>query len=80
MGYREIFSRYSENYTSPVPIGQHDKICFYRKLIEDVLSVNMTDSSAMGAIVTKCLVKDEQGNIGGLRRAESLLLLVENGS
>ena len=45
VGYKEIFSRYSERYTSVVPSGTTDRMSFYRKLITDVLSVNMTDTT-----------------------------------
>lgn len=82
VGFRELFSRYSENYTSPIPTSQQEKIAYYRKLITDVLTVNMTDKTELNAIVAKCLTRDEQGNIGGLRRAESLLIItqIKNGS
>lgn len=81
VGFRELFSRYSENYTSPIPTGQADKMAYYRKLITDVLTVNMSNKTYLNTIVTKCLTKDEQGNIGGLRRAESLLIISQiNGS
>jgi len=74
VGYKELFSRYSERYTSVVPSGSGEKLSFYRKLITDVLSVNMTDKSDLGVIVKRCLATDS-GHIGGLRRAESLLIL-----
>jgi hypothetical protein len=77
VGYRELFSRYSENYTSAVPYGTQDRLKFYEKLVRDVLSVNMQDKSNMGMIVNKCIVVDELGNIGGLRRAESMLMILE---
>jgi hypothetical protein len=75
VGYREMFSRLSEKYTSIVPVGKENREIFYRKLISDVLSANMDDNSALNGIVKRCLVTDESGNIGGLRRAESLLIL-----
>ncbi len=76
-GYAEIFSRYSESFTTTVPAGKDDRLQFYKKLISDVLSVNMTDRSKMQEIVKRCLVHDRTGRIGGLRRAESLLILSE---
>lgn len=75
VGFAEIFSRYSERYGNIVPAERNDKISFYRKLITDVLSVNMDDKDLMNKIVLRCLTADEQGHIGGLRRAESLLIL-----
>lgn len=74
-GFAEIFSRYSERYGGIVPIEKNEKINFYRKLITDVLSVNMDDKDLMNKIVMRCLTADKQGHIGGLRRAESLLIL-----
>ncbi len=74
-GFKEIFSRFSENYTTTVPIGKDDRMEFYHKLIKDVLSVNMTNTSKMNEILRRCLVKDAQGMVSGLRRAESLLIL-----
>ncbi len=73
VGYAELFSRFSEKYSSIVPIDRHEKLAFYKKLIGDVLSINMEDSSQIPVIIKKCLIGDE--NIGGLRRAESLIIL-----
>lgn len=75
VGFAELFSRYSERFTAIAPHGRKEKIEFYRKLITDVLTVNMTDKSRLNEIVKRCLTNDENGSIGGLRRAESLLIL-----
>lgn len=75
VGFAEIFSRFSERYTSVVPIDNKDKQAFYRQLIQDVLSANSTDQSVIRTVTLKCLRKEENNNIGGLRRAESLLIL-----
>lgn len=75
VGYAELFSRYSERYTTVVPSDRNEKIGFYKKLITDVLSVNMTDKAKLNAIVRRCITDDGSGHIGGLRRAESLLIL-----
>jgi hypothetical protein len=75
VGFAEMFSRHAERYSTAVPFERAEKIAFYRKLITDVLSVNMTDKANLKAIVTRCLTADETGHIGGLRRAESLLIL-----
>jgi hypothetical protein len=75
VGYRELFSRYSEKYTTVVPIDRQDKLSFYKKLITEVLSVNMPDKNNLAFIVKRCLTLDDTGHIGGLRRAESLLIL-----
>ena len=75
VGYRELFSRYSERYTTIVPTQRSERLSFYRKLITDVLTVNMADKAKLQEIVKRCLTEDTEGNIGGLRRAESLLIL-----
>lgn len=74
VGYREIFSRFSEKYSSIVPLERESRHRFYKKLITDVLSVNMTALDKLNDIVNRCLITRD-GNIGGLRRAESLLIL-----
>jgi len=74
VGFREIFSRFSEKYANVVPVGKAERIDFYKKLITDVLLVNAPDKKAVPTIVKKCLIQQD-GNIGGLRRAESLLIL-----
>jgi len=78
VGYRELFSRFSSNYSFSVPIGKTEKIAFYKSLLTDVLKANMQDKSDLTTIVNKCIVTDNDGNIGGLRRAESILILHSN--
>lgn len=75
VGYRELFSRFSMKYDSIVPTAIQDKTAFYNKLITDVLSVNMANTANIPLIVKKCLIVDDFDNMGGLRRAESLLIL-----
>lgn len=75
VGYRELFSRYSEKYTTIVPEGRQERLAFYKKLITDVLTVNTKNKTSINEIVRKCLTTDTNGDISGLRRAESLLLL-----
>jgi hypothetical protein len=73
-GYKEMFSRFSERYTTEVPIDKNEKLKFYRKLITDVLSANMDNKENLEAIVKRCLTTSDD-HISGLRRAESLLIL-----
>lgn len=72
--FAELFSRFSENFSSIVPPEKGDKYAFYEKLIRDVLEANITDKSMLNELVKKSLV-NINGAISGLRRAESLLLL-----
>jgi hypothetical protein len=74
-GYKELFSRFNSKYGSIVPTGKEDKMAFYRKLIGDVLSVNVSDPQLIGKIIRQCLATDSNGDETGLRRAESLLIL-----
>jgi transcriptional regulator with XRE-family HTH domain len=74
VGYREIFSRFSEKFSSIVPTDRQSKEQFYKKLITDVLTANSVNDQVIPQIVRKCMVQQD-GNIGGLRRAESLLIL-----
>lgn len=75
VGFRELFSRFSERYTTVVPTDLQDKQQFYKRLITDVLKVNASGEVNLNEIIHKCLTKDEDNKIGGLRRAESLLIL-----
>jgi plasmid maintenance system antidote protein VapI len=72
--FAELFSRFSENFSSIVPAEKSEKYAFYDKLIRDVLSANINDKSMLNELVKKSLV-NINGAISGLRRAESLLLL-----
>jgi len=74
-GFRAFLSRWSSKFSRITPVGEKEKILFYRKLITDVLSVNLSDANKISDLVTRCITKDENGNIGGLRRAESLMIL-----
>jgi hypothetical protein len=72
--YAELFSRFSENFSSIVPVEKSEKYAFYDKLIRDVLSANISDKSMLNELAKKSMV-NINGAISGLRRAESLLLL-----
>jgi hypothetical protein len=78
VGYKAIFSRYSKRYTSIVPNEKQEKQNFYKKLITDVLSVNMEDKTDLNVLVKKCLITDMADAYGDLRRAESLLRVYTN--
>jgi hypothetical protein len=75
VGYDEIFSRFKENYTHVVPSCEQDKTAFFKALIRSVLELNMENKENIDAMLAKCFKKDDTGNIGGLRRAESLMIL-----
>ena len=77
-GFKEIFSRFSERYTTTVPAYKPERLLFYRKLITDVLAANGVEGALIDKIAARCLVQTADGQISGLRRAESLLLLFNN--
>jgi hypothetical protein len=74
VGFREIFSRFSEKFSFAVPSERQSRLDFYKKLITDVLLANTENRELIPQIVRKCIIQQD-GNIGGLRRAESLLIL-----
>lgn len=76
VGFRELFSRYSERYTTMVPTDRSEKLNFYKNLITQVLTANMANKAKLNEVVRRCLTADDLGNIGGLRRAESLLHII----
>jgi len=73
--YKAIFSRFSSNFGHIVPYAKEDRYAFYKALVQSVVAANMDDHKDLGKLVNKCITEDEFGNIGGLRRAESLLIL-----
>ena len=75
--YAELFSRFSEKFSSIVPKERNEKTDFYKRLITDVISANMEDKSRLNELVRRCLVA-ENGTVTGLRRAEALLILYNN--
>lgn len=77
VGYRELLSRYSNKFMKIIPTDRNERLAFYRKMISDVLAVNISDKKHLPGLVTKCMAADSSGEIGGLRRAETLLILNE---
>lgn len=75
VGFREIFSRYSEKFTTITPAEKNERQSFYIKMIMDVLVINGCDQDEAKAIAKRCLNNDNSGHVSGLRRAESLLIL-----
>lgn len=75
VGFRELFSRFSNKYTTVVPTHPLERTAFYKKMLGDVLDVNMVDKAKMNEVIRRCIVNDTDERIGGLRRAESILAL-----
>ncbi|MBN9293775.1 MAG: ATP-binding protein [Flavobacteriia bacterium] len=68
VGYREIFSRFSDEFISVTPTGKHERDQFYMQLLEDVAGVNVSDKTAVRQFVTKAMKKE-----GTLRYLETLI-------
>lgn len=75
VGFEEIFSRFSDSYAHVVPSNKDEQVEFYRRLLTDVLSVNMMDKTNLNKLVAQCLTVSTGNNITGLRRAEKILIL-----
>ncbi|HTK20411.1 MAG TPA: ATP-binding protein [Mucilaginibacter sp.] len=75
VGFRELFSRFSSTYSYCVPTGRQEKIAFYQNITRVVIEANIADKSNLDEMVRQCITKDADGNISGLRRAESLLIM-----
>jgi hypothetical protein len=59
IGYKALFSRFSEDFIHYVPIGQSDRQAFLRQLIGDVASANMGDNSQINKIIKRCIGKEK---------------------
>lgn len=68
VGYREIFSRFSDEFISVSPTGKHERDQFYMQLLGDVASVNVADKTVVRQLVTKAMKKE-----GTLRYLETLI-------
>ena len=78
VGYRELLSRYSDKYMKIIPTDRNQRLAFYKKMITDVISINIKNKSKLQELVRMCLTTDADGDIGGLRRAETILILHDN--
>ena len=76
VGFRELFSRLGSNFMKIVPTTPHEQKAFYNRLIADVLKVNLTEEEQadLNALVTLINVPNFQGELSGLRRAETILI------
>lgn len=68
VGYREIFSRFSDEFISVTPTGKQERDQFYMQLLGDVAGVNVADKTAVRQLVMKAMKKE-----GTLRYLETLI-------
>lgn len=74
VGYREIFSRFSDEYISIVPTGIADRTDFYRQLIGDVANANLKNKSKLNGMINQCIKKEAT-----LRYLDTLLKIEAHG-
>ena len=77
--FAELFSRLSEKFSTVVPKERKECVDFYKRLITDVISANMTEKNNLSELVNRCLI-EQDGIVTGLRRAEGLLILYSQGN
>ncbi len=70
VGFKALFSRFSEEFISYVPLGSSDKTAFYRQLIGDVANVNLANKTHINKMIQQCLRKGKT-----LRHLETLIQL-----
>lgn len=75
VGFREIFSRFSDKYTTITPRDKDERKFFYISEIVAVLKENGCNEAEAIQIAKRCLTNDNTGQASGLRRAESLMIL-----
>ncbi len=59
VGFKALFSRFSDEFIHYVPVGKQDKQNFYKQLIGDVASVNISDTSKINKLVKLCISKEK---------------------
>lgn len=68
VGYKEIFDRYTGNFTQISPSGKDDRTAFYMDLIGSVATANVTSPEKVNKLVKQCLKKESS-----LRLLETLI-------
>ncbi len=74
VGFKALFSRFSDEFVHVVPVAKHDKQEFYKQLIGDVANVNVTDKSKINKFIKLCLTKETT-----LRHLSTLIQLEKAG-
>lgn len=73
VGFKEIFSRFSDEYIQLVPTGHLEKQTFYANLIGDVATVNNVSKEDTDKLVRQCLKKEAT-----LRYLETLIKIKQS--
>jgi Cdc6-like AAA superfamily ATPase len=59
VGFKALFSRFSDEFIHYVPIGKQDKQEFFKQLIGDVASVNVVNKTSINKLIKLCLSKEK---------------------
>ncbi|MBE7649186.1 ATP-binding protein [Tenacibaculum finnmarkense] len=59
VGYKALFSRFSDEFIHFVPVALAEKKEFYKQLIGDVANVNMEDKSKINKLIKLCFSKEK---------------------
>lgn len=59
VGFKALFSRFSDEFIHYVPVAKQDKQEFYKQLIGDVAAVNIKDKTKINKMVKICLSKEK---------------------
>lgn len=70
VGFKALFSRFSDEFIHYLPMGSNDKKEYLTQLIGDVANVNIADKSKINKLVKLCLSKEKT-----LRHLETLINL-----
>lgn len=62
VGFAEIFSRFSDDFVTFVPMNKEERLEFYKKLLYDVAYVNVKKKEQIPGLIGKCIVKLQPKN------------------
>lgn len=86
VGFAEIFSRFSDDFVTLVPMNKEKRIDFYKKLIYDVSFVNVNNKDKIPELIAKCIVKlqpknrkttEDENKIKSLRYLKTAIQVIE---
>ncbi|MDO5607613.1 MAG: ATP-binding protein [Capnocytophaga sp.] len=73
IGYKAIFSRFSEEYVNLLPVGKDDKQEYLKQLIGDVASANLEDTAIVHKIIKKCIAQGKT-----LRNVDTIIRTIQD--
>lgn len=73
-GYKEIFSRFGDNFIKITPDDEVEQREFHTKLIKDILKSNLKDKTRVNEVISKSKIKGI--GVPSLRRAQKLVKML----